>query len=90
MRTSAYQQSVSRHRSSTTGSDQLSKSMTVGVPRHRNRVTQPPSPAGADAGVAAAQNSSVPGAAGRPNAAKGLSEPSSARIRSSAGIGASL
>lgn len=90
MRTSAYQQSVSCQRASGTGSDQLSNSTTAGQPRHRNRVTQPPSPHGTDAGAAAAQNSSVPGVPGRSNATKGLSAPSSARTRSSARIGASL
>src|SRR6478752_2571792 len=70
MATSAYQQSVSAHRRSGTGSDQLSKSTLAGDPRHRNNVTQP-EPAGTDAGgPAAAQNASVPGSPGSPYAAK--------------------
>lgn len=71
MRTSAYQQSVSRQRRRGTGADQLSKTMLAARgPRRRNRVVHP-SPSGIDRGVVRpSQKASVPGTAVSPNAAK--------------------
>jgi hypothetical protein len=62
MTTSAYQQSVSPHRRSGTGSDQLSKSMLAGDPRHRNSVTHP-EPAGTDTGTDAGAPEAAPATA---------------------------
>lgn len=90
MGTWAYQQSVSRQRTSGTGSGVLSNATTAGPPRRRNRVSQPPSPDGTDTGAAVAQNASVPGVPDSPNAAKGLCVPSASGIRSTGRIGVSL
>lgn len=73
MATSAYQQSVSPHRRSATGSDQLSKCTLAGEPRHRKSTVQPSSDGTAAGPFAAAQNAPVPGSPGIPYAAKVLS-----------------